>query len=70
MDVRDHGSARLEKRRLLWMLGRSNESPSAWDSLLDEWVEIGGKKSTLHGFQWGPYITLTVQAVDKVSGWT
>jgi len=52
------------------MLGRTNESAGAWDMLLDEWVEIGGKKEDLHGLEWATFITLTVRLPESVGAWT
>jgi hypothetical protein len=70
MDVRERGCAQVEKRKLLWMLGRSNESKTAWVSLLEEWAEIGGEKDALHGLESGPYVILTARQSTKISEWT
>jgi len=64
MDVRITGSSRIEKKKLMWLLGRANEGKNAWALLLDEWVEVGEKRDTLHGVEWGSYITLVGTSVE------
>jgi dienelactone hydrolase len=66
MDVRDKGSTCIEKRKLLWMLDRQNESASAWAKLLEEWAEVGGEKDALRGFEWGGCITLTATKTNNI----
>ena len=67
IDVRDRGSVCIEKRKLLWMMGRTNESAGAWEMLLGEWGEVGGQKQDLHGFEWGNFINLMAKAPDNVA---
>ena len=66
-DVRLTGSAQLHKRKLLWLLGRQNDNASAWGLLLDEWEEIAGDRSTLHGTWHGDTITLLNMASQQLS---
>ena len=66
-DVREKGCAQIEKRKLLWMLDRSNESKTAWAGLIEEWVEIGGQKDALHGLEVGQYIVLTAGRSENIS---
>jgi hypothetical protein len=67
LDVRDRGSVCIEKKKVLWLLGRSNESASAWAALLDEWEEVGGVRGSLSGKEWGPWITLVVGDVTGLA---
>jgi hypothetical protein len=69
IDIRESGCGQIPKRKLLWMLGRSNESKTAWATLLEEWKEIGGDIDALHGLVREPYIILTVDPSAKVSEW-
>ncbi len=74
IDVRDRGSACIEKKKILWMLGRKNDGAGAWSSLLAEWEELGGDKSALHGIEWGPqgasFITVTaMQPANIEESW-
>lgn len=68
-DVRLTGSAQVQKKKLLWMLDRVNESASAWALLLEEWVEIGGERNELYGIWLGEHITLLrgTQKPDQIS---
>jgi hypothetical protein len=66
-DIREQGSARVEKKRLLWWLGRTNDGVGAWNLLLDEWEEFGGDREELHGLDHNGHITLTMGAADKVA---
>jgi hypothetical protein len=66
LDVRHRGSVCIEKRKLLWMLGRSNESATAWAMLLDEWQEVGGVRDSLSGKEWGGWITLVIGKGDGI----
>jgi hypothetical protein len=68
MDVRERGSASVEKRKLMWMLGRTYEGANAWSALLDEWKEVGGSKDTLYGVECGPFITLTNGRPANIKG--
>jgi hypothetical protein len=67
IDVRESGCGQIPKRKLLWMLGRSNESKTAWATLLEEWKEIDGETDALHGLEFGPSIILTVGPSAKIS---
>ena len=71
IDVRDQGSVRIDKKKLMWMLGRFNESKTVWIGLIEEWQEIAGKKAPLFGFEWNQQIILTVDAPDNIGErWT
>lgn len=65
-DIREHGCVWIAKRKLLWMLGRTNESKTAWASLLEEWNEIGGEKGALHGFEHVSNIILTARPTINI----
>ena len=41
MDVIAEGAVVINRKKLLLYIGRSQERPSVWSELLDEWVEIG-----------------------------
>jgi hypothetical protein len=69
LDVRDKGSARIDRRKLAWLLGRSNLNASAFQLLLEEWEQIGGEKQKLRGLQWGDDYTLTTHEATKVADW-
>jgi hypothetical protein len=66
-DVKLTGSARLNRKKLLWMIGRQNDSASAWGILLDEWEEIGGDRKALQGLWFGEYVTLLHSASEQIS---
>lgn len=69
-DVREHGSARIRKSRLLWLLGRVHETPSIWDMILVEWRAFGETRP-LHALRWGDEFTLTAAVVEDVAAnWT
>ncbi len=64
-DILAYGSLRMKKSKLLWMLGRSHESPSAWDLLLREWAAFGQTRP-LFGLHWGDEITLSMSASEDI----
>lgn len=69
IDVRERGAANIEKRKLLWMLGRSNDTVSAWRDLLREWKEVCSGE--LYGHEWGLFITLSARTNESVEEkWT
>jgi hypothetical protein len=70
VDVRDKGSARIDRRKLAWMLGRINLNAGAFLLLLEEWEQIGGERKRLRGFQWGDDYTLIAGDVANVTDWT
>ncbi|UYW27710.1 hypothetical protein OKC48_04140 [Methylorubrum extorquens] len=65
-EVRATGSVRIDKRQLLWMLGRQKDHASVWPLLLNEWEELGGARGELHGMEWYGYISLMGSKVDNV----
>jgi hypothetical protein len=65
-EVRATGSVRIDKKQLLWMLGRVRDHQSVWPLLLNEWEEIGEERTKLHGIEWFGYITLLGSAADHV----
>ena len=65
-DVRLTGSAKVNRRKLLWMMGRQNDNASAWSLLLDEWEEIGGDRKALNGLWEGEAITLLKAKPDSI----
>lgn len=69
IDVRDKGSARIDRRKLAWMLGRTNLNASAYQLLLEEWGQIGGEPSDLLGFQSGDELTFSARPASAVTGW-
>jgi len=66
LDVKDRGSVAIEKRKILYMLGRKNESASVWRDLLDAWEELGYERKALYGFEHNGIITLTISEVDSI----
>lgn len=70
MDVRWSGSAKIQKRPLLWMLGRVNDHASAWSLLLDEWEELGFARNELFGHEVGEHITLIYGRPVAVTSWS
>lgn len=70
LDLLAYGSVRLKKSKLLWMLDRAHETPTAWDLLLVEWREFGQSRP-LFGLNWNDEITLTVgEAADIAERWS
>ena len=64
MDVFIEGAVVINHKKLLWYLGKSQDRPSVWSELLDEWVELGQSRDSLYGLGVGDKIVLTL-AVDK-----
>lgn len=58
----------MHKRKLLWMIGRSNDKPVAWAGLLDLWEEgLGQSRSELYGTWWGDMILLSNKPLESIS---
>jgi len=53
------GAVIIQKKKLLWLLGWSNDKPGAWKELLDHWAENDNKRETLQGLEAGQYLVLT-----------
>ncbi|WP_427023619.1 hypothetical protein ACP4J4_13875 [Aureimonas ureilytica] len=69
-DIAAYGSLRMKKSKLLWMLGRAHETPSAWTLLMREWAAFGERRP-LFGLHWGDEITLTMAASENIEAqWT
>ncbi|WP_152045671.1 hypothetical protein [Aureimonas psammosilenae] len=69
-DIRDYGSVRIKKSKLLWMLGRFHETPSVWDMLMREWRGFDPVRP-LYGMHWNDEITLAMaRSHDIGSDWT
>jgi hypothetical protein len=71
MDVQIKGSTTVDKRKLLWMMGKGQDRPSAWRDLLDLWEELGMERSDLHGYELRGYITLIAEepGIATVEAW-
>ena len=67
IDVRDRGSICIEKKKLLWMVGRKNDGHAVWTSVLNEWEELGGIRADLHGVEYSLFITLINRAASNVT---
>ena len=59
MDVALSGAAVIDKRKLLWMMGKGQDRPTAWATLLDVWEEVGMKRGDLDGIEVFGNIVLT-----------
>jgi hypothetical protein len=70
IDVRDMGSARIDRRKLAWMLGRTNLNASAWQLLIEEWEEIITTETTIRGFRIGDEYTFLTTNGEPVTEWT
>ena len=66
IDVRERGAAVIPKRKLLWLLSRVNESPTAWASLVKEWNAEIAPATPLHGSVWGDNVILTTGPVENI----
>ena len=64
MDVLAEGAVVINRKKLLLYFGRSQERPSVWSELLDEWVEIGQARDSLNGLVVADKIVLTL-SVEK-----
>ena len=75
MDVVIDGVVMIKKTKLLWLMGKAHDRPSAWSELLAEWEELGMERKELHGLQAGEYIVLTKKPGENcgqvpVTDWT
>lgn len=74
MDVSIQGAAVIDKRKLLWLMGKSHDRPTAWAMLLDQWEDIGKDRNDLIGCEVNGNIVLMlncgteVEAVEKWAG--
>ncbi len=70
-DVLENGTATISKQRLLWWMGRSNDTPTAWQILLEEWEEVGGDRADLQGFEThSGWLTLFIGEAEPVVNWS
>lgn len=65
-DLLAYGSVRIRKSKLLWLLDRSHETPTAWDLLLLEWRDFGQTRS-LYASNWNDEITLSTGEPVEIS---
>lgn len=70
IDVRDMGSGRIDRRKLAWMLGRTNLNASAWQLFIEEWEEICTSTTTIRGFRIGDDYTFITTDGEPVTAWT
>ena len=70
VDVRDMGSARVDRRKLAWMLGRINLNASAFQLLNEEWALVAPSGPQLLAFEWADQFTLQTKMPDLVRSWT
>ena len=60
MDVVFEGTVTVKKQKLLWLLGKNQDRPTAWGALLDEWEELGQARAELYGAEVYDKIILTM----------
>jgi hypothetical protein len=66
-DVTFDGVIIVEKKKLLWLLGWSQDRAGAWAELLTLWKEIGQDPASLRGCEiWGK-IVLTMEKKAEYS---
>lgn len=68
------GAVVVQQKRLLWAVGWGQDRPGAWKELLDLWVEMGQKRSTLYGVAVEDKVVLFSEknlhtSLDLVSKW-
>ena len=71
-DVEIHSAIVTSLKKTLWQLGYTYDKPSAWDVLLDEWVDMGNSRKSLHGIAVGDTLVLTTANVGdlvRVTDW-
>ncbi len=62
---------KIHKKQLLWMLGYKYDKESAWEELLELWVEMGFGRDVLHGTEEREYIVLlsVTSSIEPVKKW-
>lgn len=73
IDVIADGAAVIDKKKLLWMMGKAQDRPTVWAALLEHWEDLGMDEDDLLGGEVNGKIILVRSAVDKlakVSSWT
>jgi hypothetical protein len=61
-EVAADGAIVISKRKLLMLLGKSHDRPTAWDVLLEIWKELEQPAKSLYGLQVLDKIVLTTSA--------
>ena len=62
---------KIHKKQLLWMLGYKYDKESAWEELLEIWVEMGFGRDVLYGTEERDYIVLlsVTSSIEPVKKW-
>ncbi|WP_298214927.1 hypothetical protein [Acidocella sp.] len=72
-DLTLEGVIVIDKRKLLWLLGWSQDRPGAWAEMLDLWKELGQEPQNLKGSEIYDKIVLfnssERKTIDLVSEW-
>ena len=58
LDVHCQGAVTIDKRKLLGLMGKGQDRPSAWEYLLDLWEEAGFDRACLKGAEFERNIIL------------
>lgn len=66
-DVMLHGTATIDKRKLLWLIGWAQDRPGAWADLLTIWEDIGGNRKALIGVEVDSSIVLMRSSLKDVA---
>ena len=75
MDAFLDGVTVISKKKLLWMLGWTNDKPKAWSGLLAHWERMGHEPGDLQGMEVGNRIVLffadkaSLPDIESVSNW-
>lgn len=71
MDVIADGAAIIDKRKLLWLMGKAQDRAAVWDELLGHWEELGMERDDLLGAEvHGKMVFLRSSAsVEPVKKW-
>jgi len=72
MDVIVDGAGIIEKRKLVWLLGRSNARPAVWEELIAQWEDLGMEPDDLQGAEvFGNIVLARAPAkFEPVKKWT
>ena len=72
MDVIAQGFASMDKRKLIWLLGKQQDRPQVWADLLSAWEDEGMDRKALSGAEYNGRILLiynTQFEFDSVETW-
>ena len=70
LDIYCQGAIIIDKRKLLGLMGKGQDRPSAWEHLLDLWEEAGYDRSTLSGAEYDKNVILCWEnTFEKVTNW-